>query len=198
MTRRYLSADQRRAAAVRTVVALAAHCDPAEITTGQIASAMEVSQGALFRHFPDKQAIWTAVLDWTSSELQARFDALRADGPMALLDVMMAAHIAFVIEHPGIPRILWGELQRSGETPAKAIVRALMARYRARVEAQLRAAQTAGEICSDADIEAGTVLFLALVQGMVMQALATDDFTALPAISRRQFALFRRSLGEKG
>ncbi|WP_176593302.1 hypothetical protein [Sphingobium sp. EM0848] len=40
MSRLYLSADIRRAETIATVIGLAARCDPAEITTGQIAVAM--------------------------------------------------------------------------------------------------------------------------------------------------------------
>ena len=94
---------------------------------------MGVSQGALFRHFPDKMAIWTAVLEWTCAELNSRFDALVADHPLARLEAMLAAHVDFVIASPGVPHILFGELQRAGDTPTKAIVRDLMASYRARV-----------------------------------------------------------------
>lgn len=194
MSRLYLSADMRRAETIATVIGLAARSDPAEITTGQIAVAMGVSQGALFRHFPDKQSIWTAVLDWTCTELQRRFDGVRASQPLARLEAMLAAHIGFIMENPGVPRILWGVLQRTGETPAKAIVRHLMATYRARVAGELSVAHAARQIAGDADLEAATVMFLALVQGLVMQALAIDDFSALPAMSERQFALFRRSL----
>lgn len=194
MSRLYLSADIRRAETISAVIGLAARCDPAEITTGQIAADMGVSQGALFRHFPDKQSIWTAALDWTCTELQRRFDGVSAAQPLDRLEAMLAAHIGFVMENPGVPRILWGELQRPGETPAKAIVRQLMATYRARVAGELSAAHVAGQIAGDADLEGATVMFLALVQGLVMQALAVDDFSALPAMSKRQFALFRRSL----
>lgn len=115
MSRLYLSADIRRAETIATVIGLAARCDPAEITTGQIAVAMGVSQGALFRHFPDKQSIWTAALDWTCSELQRRFDDVLDSPPLARLEAMLAAHIGFIMENPGVPRILWGELQRTGE-----------------------------------------------------------------------------------
>ena len=195
MNRPYLSADLRRAETVATVIELAAAHDPAVMTTGQIAAAMGVSQGALFRHFPDKMAIWTAVLEWTCGELNHRFDVLPDSPPLTRLEAMLAAHVDFVIEQPGVPRILFGELQRAGDTPTKAIARQLMAGYRTRVARELHAAREAGDIAGDADVEAATVLFLAMVQGMVMQGLAIDDFSAMPILACRLFSLFRQSLG---
>ncbi|WP_374527672.1 TetR/AcrR family transcriptional regulator [Novosphingobium sp.] len=195
MNRPYLSADLRRAETVVTVIGLAASHDPAVMTTGQIAAAMGVSQGALFRHFPDKMAIWTAVLEWTCAELNHRFDTLSEGPPLARLEAMLAAHVDFVIERPGVPRILFGELQRAGDTPTKAIARQLMAGYRARVAHKLLAAREIGEIADATDVEAATVMFLAMVQGMVMQGLAIDDFSAMPVLARRLFGLFRQSLG---
>lgn len=195
MNRPYLSADLRRAETVAAVIELAASHDPGAMTTGQIAAAMGVSQGALFRHFPDKMAIWTAVLEWTSGELNHRFDDLGEGPPLARLEAMLAAHVEFVIERPGVPRILFGELQRAGGTPTKVIARQLMAGYRARVAHALHAARDTGDIAGATDVEAATVLFLAMVQGMVMQALAIDDFSAMPVLARRLFGLFRQSLG---
>ncbi len=195
MNRPYLSADSRRAETVATVIDLAASRDPAVMTTGQIAVAMGVSQGALFRHFPDKMAIWTAVLEWTAAELSRRFDALPESPPLARLEAMLAAHVDFVIERPGVPRVLFGELQRAGDTPTKAIARQLMTGYRMRVARELIGARDLGEIAEATDVEAATVLFLAMVQGMVMQGLAIDDFSAMPVLARRLFGLFRQSLG---
>ena len=195
MNRPYLSADSRRAETVATVIDLAASRDPAVMTTGQIAVAMGVSQGALFRHFPDKMAIWTAVLEWTAAELSRRFDALPESPPLARLEAMLAAHVDFVIERPGVPRVLFGELQRAGDTPTKAIARQLMTGYRMRVARELIGARDLGEIAEATDVEAATVLFLAMVQGMVMQGLAIDDFSAMPVLARRLFGLFRQSVG---
>lgn len=194
MTRTYLSAELRRTEAVAAVIELAASHDPATMTTGQIASAMGVSQGALFRHFPDKVAIWTAVLEWTCAELSHRFDAVKVEPPLARLEAMLTAHVDFVIASPGVPHILFGELQRAGDTPTKAIVRDLMASYRARVARELSAARELGEIAADTDVDAATVMFLAMVQGMIMQGLVVDDFSAMPAMARRLFGLFRQGI----
>ena len=136
--------------------------DPAAITTGKIAVAMGVSQGTLFRHFPDKMAIWTAVLDWTAAEL-SRFEALPDGLPLARLETMLAAHADFAIERPSVPRVLFGELQRAGDTPTKAIALRLMAGYRMRLARELRVARNLGEIAETTDVEAATRLFLATV-----------------------------------
>ncbi|VAW04932.1 hypothetical protein MNBD_ALPHA04-1137, partial [hydrothermal vent metagenome] len=60
MNRKNLTSKQRRSATVEAVIALASSSNPSEITTAQIGAYMDVTQGALFRHFSSKQEIWTA------------------------------------------------------------------------------------------------------------------------------------------
>lgn len=54
---KHLPGDQRRASTIETVIELAAEQNPEKITTTAIAKRMGLSQGALFRHFPNKDAI---------------------------------------------------------------------------------------------------------------------------------------------
>ena len=195
MPRTKLSADARRAATVETVIGLAAATNPADITTAQIAAQMDVTQGALFRHFADKQAIWAAVMDWTATTLLARFDAVTGVTPIERLRAMFATHIDFVVTHPGVPRILFGELQRDGDAQGKMCVRALMAAYRERVTNLLTEAKTRSLVAERVDISAASTMFLGMVQGLVMQAMAASDFTTMPAVSGRLFDLYLDGLG---
>ena len=195
MPRTKLSADARRAATVETVIGLAAATNPADITTAQIAAQMDVTQGALFRHFADKQAIWAAVMDWTATTLLARFDAVTGGTPIERLRAMFATHIDFVVTHPGVPRILFGELQRDGDAQGKMCVRALMAAYRERVTNLLTEAKTRSLVAERVDISAASTMFLGMVQGLVMQAMAASDFTTMPAVSGRLFDLYLDGLG---
>ena len=89
----------------------------------------------------------------------------------------------------------WASAELDGARSSVAIVRDLMAGYRARVARELSAARDVGEIASGTDVDAATVMFLAMVQGLVMQALAVEIFTAMPALASRLFGLFRHSLG---
>jgi AcrR family transcriptional regulator len=195
MPRTKLSADARRAATVETVIGLAAATNPADITTAQIAAQMGVTQGALFRHFADKQAIWAAVMDWTATTLLARFDAVTGVTPIERLRAMFATHIDFVVTHPGVPRILFGELQRDGDAQGKMCVRALMAAYRERVTNLLTEAKARSLVAESVDISAASTMFLGMVQGLVMQAMAASDFTTMPAVSGRLFDLYLDGLG---
>ena len=43
---------------------MAAEQNPSEITTAAIAKRMKLTQGAIFRHFPSKDSIWQAVMEW--------------------------------------------------------------------------------------------------------------------------------------
>ena len=48
----------RQAELVAAALALAAVRSPAEVTTAALAQAVGITQGAVFRHFESKQAIW--------------------------------------------------------------------------------------------------------------------------------------------
>lgn len=192
----YLPADERRTATVETVIALAATTNPGEITTTAIASRMGLTQGALFRHFPTKDAILQAVISWVSEQLMARVHAAAdtAPTPLAGLEAVFTAHTQFVVAHPGVPRIVFGQLQHAEPTVAKRMVQAMMERYGQRVNALLREAQASGEVAPDVDIEAATVLFIGTIQGLVMQALISGDVGRIARDAPRVFVLYRRGI----
>ncbi|HRQ57063.1 MAG TPA: TetR family transcriptional regulator [Azoarcus taiwanensis] len=193
---RYLSAEERRAVTVDTVVALAAEENPSEITTAAIAARMKVTQGALFRHFPSKDAIWQTVMEWVSERLLARTERAARDAasPLAALEAMFFAHIDFIARHPGVPRMMFGELQRGADTPARKLARTLIARYAARLETVLEAGKAQGEIATEIDSAAATVLFIGTIQGLVMQALISGDMAAMRDRTPTVFAIYRRGL----
>src|SRR5512143_3475011 len=174
---KHLPADERRAVTVETVVALAAEQDPSEITTTAIAKRMHLTQGALFRHFPTKESLWQAVMEWVVERLMARIDqaAAQAASPLAALEAMFLSHAEFVTEHPGVPRMLFGELQLRDESPAKLIARTLIARYGERLNRVIEQGKACGEIAPEIDKTAAATLFIGSLQGLVMQSMLAGD-----------------------
>ena len=194
---KHLPAEERRAATVEAVVELAAEQNPSDITTTAIAQRMGLTQGALFRHFPTKDAILESVMDWVAERLLARVDkaAASAASPMAALEAVFMAHIDFVAEHPGVPRMLFGELQRPGDTLPKKMVQALIRRYGERLQHLLEAGKTQGELHAQLDIEAASVSFIGSIQGLVMQSLLAGDITRMRRDAVGVFAIYLRGIG---
>ncbi len=138
---RNLPAAERRAVTVEAVIELAGTQNPSEITTAAIAQHMNLTQGALFRHFPTKDAIWQSVMEWVAERLLARIDraAQGIQSPLAAMQAMFMSHVEFVVEHPGVPRMMFGELQRADLSPAKRMAQTLIQRYAERVSGAHRA-----------------------------------------------------------
>ena len=191
---RHLPADQRRELTVMTVIALAAEQNPSEITTAAIAKRMQVTQGALFRHFPSKAAILQAVMDWVAERLLTRVEqaAASADNPLEALEAAFMTH--FIVEHPGVPRMLFGELQRAEETPAKRVARSLLQHYGDRLRALMEQGRQNGELAAGLDIDNAVLLFIGTIQGLVMQALLAGDVARMRTQAPAVFAIYRRAV----
>lgn len=191
-----LPAEERRNVTVEAVIDLAGTMNPGDITTAAIAKHMHLTQGALFRHFPNKEAIWQAVMQWVATRLMARIDKAAAgmDDPLAAIQAMFQAHVAFVAEHPGAPRMLFAELQGAAMTQAKRLARAMMTQYAARLNDLILAAKQRGDLPADLDVEAATVLFIGTIQGLVMQALISGDMGRMLTVAPRVFHIYRRGI----
>lgn len=193
---RNLPADQRRAVTVETVIALTAEQNPGDITTAAIAKRMNLTQGALFRHFPSKEAIWQAVMEWVAERLLQRVDkAIQgAASPLLALEAVFMTHIEFAIAHPGVPRMLFGELQRAEDTPAKRMARTLIDRYGERLKGLIEAGKAQGELAPDVETAAAVVSFIGGIQGLVMQTLLTGKVDRMRAAAPGAFAIYSRGI----
>ena len=192
-----IPAAERRAVTVEAVLNLAADQNPSEITTAAIAQHMNVTQGALFRHFPSKDAIWEAVMAWVADRLLARIDdsARDVESPLVAMEAMFMSHVRFAAEHPGMPRMVFSELQRAEQTPAKRMVQSLLQRYGTRLQSLIEKGKVNGELSSDLDTEAAATLFIGTIQGLVMQALVAGDVGRMLGDAPRVFAIYRRGIG---
>lgn len=181
---------------MEAVITLAGLHNPSEITTSAIAKHMQLTQGALFRHFPTKDAIWQAVMEWLAQRLLARIDhaALDVASPLAALQAMFMSHIEFIAEHPGVPRMMFGELQRAEDSPAKRIAQTLIQRYAERIRARLEHGKEVGEIAADIEIQAAATLFIGTIQGLVMQSMLFGDVQRIRTDAPAAFALYRRAI----
>ncbi len=170
--RQRLMTDERQREIVAAVLELAGERGPDAITAQAIADRIGITQGAIFRHFPDKEAIWLAVYAWVRTALGEALEKALAGGgsPLAQIKRAFLAHVTFVAKNPGVPRVMFHELQYPGDSPARAEVRAMITNYRKRLTRLFDEAVAAGELPADLDIGLAPILFIGAVQSLVIQS----------------------------
>jgi TetR/AcrR family transcriptional regulator len=193
-----LPTQERQIEIAAAALRLSRDRSPALVTTSDIAAAVGVTQGAVFKHFPTKEAIWIAAMAWVREQLLAALAQAAQDAPTPLagLEAVFRTHVAFVASHPGVPRLIFHELQQATDSAVKQEVRLLLQAYRKLLVGLLGAAAERGEVPSDLDREAAATLFVGIVQGLVMQSMVSGKPVTLKAQADRVFAIYLRGICE--
>jgi len=190
------SSKERRALAIDAVIDLASGMNPADITTAAISERMGLTQGALFRHFPTKDAVLQAVMESVSERLLSRIDeAVREEtAPLEALRAIFMAHVGFIESNPGVPRLLFSELQRTEETEAKRAVAAFLEASATRILVQLDEAKKLGLVSPDICSRSAAMSLVGSVQGLVIQAMLSGRVGDIGAGAEGVFAVWRRGV----
>ena len=190
------SSKERRALAIDAVIDLASGMNPADITTAAISERMGLTQGALFRHFPTKDAVLQAVMESVSERLLSRIDeAVREEtAPLEALRAIFMAHVGFIESNPGVPRLLFSELQRTEETGAKRAVAAFLEASATRILVQLDEAKKLGLVSPDICPRSAAMSLVGSVQGLVIQAMLSGRVGDIGAGADGVVAVWRRGV----
>lgn len=189
--RKRLPAAERRQEVIAAVLDLARTSSPEGITTQAIADQVGITQGALFKHFPDKQTLWIAVFEWVQQQLAQVIEQgfQGQDDALARLQQIFLAHVGFVARHPGAPRILFYELQRPTDSPFQQRARGMLGAYRQRLCELFKEASRDGQLSPTLDTEMAAMLFIGTIQGLVMQSALFRSEAEMLAAAKRLFPL---------
>lgn len=172
-------AELRKAEIVATVLDLADGIGPDRVTTGAVASAIGVTQAALFRHFPTKAALWQAVAEHVAEGLAATWDnALSQNhGPLVRLRALIAAQLAQIAATPALPMLLFSRELNVTNAELRTTFRGRLMAFRSLLALEVEAGQKAGLLRDDVSANDVAVLLSSLVQGVAIRwALGARDF----------------------
>lgn len=192
-----LKTEDRQAELVAAALLLAATKSPSEITTGDLANVIGITQGGVFKHFDSKEAIWLAAIEWAHQDLMKKLmleAKVRNQTAFKSLRAVFMAHIGFVQQYPGVPRLIVQELQHPEQTLLKERVQLLMADYRQLISGLLAQARKDAEISPEADLQAAVVLFIGAIQGLVMQSLITGSLEKIKQQAKTVFSIYEAGL----
>ncbi|MER2604994.1 MAG: TetR/AcrR family transcriptional regulator [Siculibacillus sp.] len=176
-------ADLRRSEIIEAVLRLAVEVGPDRLGTAAVAAAVGISQPAIFRHFPTREALWVAVAEHVAARMRAAWAAVETgptspdDGPRRIVE----AQARLVTDEPAILAIVFSHELRVSNPALAAVFRGLMADLTARLVA---AFAPLAERTSVAPKDAA-LLVLGLVQGLALRwSLAGRGFDLLAEARR--------------
>ena len=175
-------AELRKAEIVATLLELADSIGPDRVTTGAVASAIGITQAALFRHFPTKETLWQTVAEYVAEGLEEAWgDALSlVDEPIVRLRALIAAQFAQIAATPALPMLLFSRELNVTNAELRATFNSTLKAFRRLLAHEVSAGQEARVLRGDVAPDDAAVLLTSLVQGVAIRwALGTRDFDLL-------------------
>lgn len=190
--KRRLSADERQQEIIRVAMELAARQGVDEVTTQDMAQAMNLTQGAIFRHFPTKDAIWLAAMRWVREQLMKVVEkaARGAVDPLDALERTFLAHLAFIGKHPAIPRLIFFDQLQRKNPQLKQLIKEIVTGYEARIATLLTEAKSTGLARADLDEKSAATLYIGMIQGLVIQSSIFGSTRSINEQARQVFPIY--------
>lgn len=194
-----LSSEERQGEIIRVAVELAAEKGVDSVTTQDMAEAMQLTQGSIFRHFATKDDIWVAVMQWIRERLMNVLDKAAADAtdPLDAIQRMFFAHITFIGKHPAIPRLLFSELLHKKNSKLRQLIQEIISGYEAKITDRLDAAKTQSLVSPDLDSKSAAVLYIGMIQGLVMQVSIFGGKRSLMQEAEKTFPVYLHGIKKR-
>ncbi len=194
------NAEERRREVLDVTLRLASQIGPDRITTGAIAKAVGVSQAAIFRHFPRKDDIWAALVDWIRNQLTGcwlQTDVLESS-PEKRLRGVVRSQLQLIYDNPGLPMILLSrELHTRNQLLRRGIIGILEA-FNRHLRTILEEGKNVGEFSADLDVPRAASLVVAVVQGLALRWVLSDRSFDIVGEGERALDLALRGMAAKG
>jgi AcrR family transcriptional regulator len=183
----------RKRQIVETVLELVAALGTQAVSFQLIADAIGVSQPAVFRHFPTKEAVWLAVMDWLEEQLVAIFSAVDEEASQPALIVlgrMFLGHVRLIERYPALAKLVFSDHLRLQYPSLQARFGRIHKAYSARLRAVLDRAKAEGTVCGSLDSKDAATTFLSLIQGLGFQFAIARLPIALVPDAERVFTIY--------
>ncbi len=194
-----LSTEERQKEIVRVAIHLAAEKGIDSVTTQDMADAMKVTQGAIFKHFPTKDDIWLAVIHWIRGRLMTVLEKAASDatGPIDAIERMFYAHVTFIGKHPSIPRLLFTEMLHKKNSKLRDLIQGIISGYEERIAGLLEEAKAQSLVSDDLDSKNASVLYIGMIQGLFMQVSIFGGKRSLLEEAKKIFPIYLHGIKKR-
>ncbi len=138
-----------------------------KITTAALASQLDVSEAALYRHFASKAQMFEGLIGFIEKTLFSLINKLTEEEKSGIrqVDGILSLLLGFARKNPGMTRVLIGDALINEDDRLQTRVNQLHDRLEMTLKQALRFAVSQGEITADLDISAQANVLMCYVTG---------------------------------
>lgn len=190
------SGEERRDQIVRAALAIVHEQGTGALSIASVAHRVGVAPSALYRHFPDKDAMVDHMVARLGARVRANLDRAheqsRTDA-LSALGEYLTSHVELVLENRGFPVLIFSDLvlQHPGR---RARMLANLDHFRDTIAAVVREGQRQAAIRSDVEPEAAAFTFMGLFMPAALHWNMAGGRTDLAGTVRRAWSLFAAGL----
>jgi len=168
---------------------------PEKITTAALATRLDVSEAALYRHFASKAQMYEGLIEFIETSLFGLINKIVAEAaPAEQARAISQLLLGFAEKNRGMTRVLTGEALVNENSRLQARVNQLLDRVETSLKQSLRIGASASSLNPGLDAGASANLILAWVQGR-WQQFVKSGFERVPTAHwESQWRLLARGL----
>ena len=146
------------------------------ITTARLASAVGVSEAALYRHFPSKRTMYAALLEFAEDTLFGLIGRIPGEqaGTLDQCHRLLCIYLEFCEKNPGITRLLTGRALTGESVRLHQQVEQLYQRLETQLKQYLREAEMREQLRTRLPMATAANLLMAAAEGRVSQFCRSD------------------------
>ena len=184
------SADHRKTEIVMAILRLADELGPDRLTTKAVADVVGLTQPAIFRHFPNKQALWAAVAKEITEKMTSAWDGVMQNNtaPKDRVAGLILVQLRLIEARPAIPAILFSRELHVENDNLRQSVLALMTQLTTHLASELAKGQEIGVFRTDLAPKDGAFLLVSLIQGLAIRWSLGGKAFSLEAEGKRLLA----------
>ena len=189
-------AYSRKQQIVDTVLELVAAHGTDAVSVQLVADAIGVTQPAVFRHFPTKEGMWLAVMDWLEQRLIAIYSTADDSGEAGLvvLSRMFLEHVKLIERQPALAKLVFSDHLRLQYQSLQARFSKIHKAYAARLAVVIDRAKSDGAVRDAVAAKVAATMFLSLIQGLGFQFAIARLPVRLSAEAESVLALYLQAI----
>ena len=148
------------------------------LTIGNLARAVGVSEGAIYRHFRGKKQILAGLIEDIDLRLTRRIDLIDGDPDSGLkrLEQVLRDNVA-PSTLTGVSFLVIAEVLMNGDNELRQLMQASIDKHLSMIEAQLTVGVQKGEVRPEVDLKAASLQFYGLIQAVnTLNHFGSEDY----------------------